>query len=91
MKTWQFEQPAAEDDEIMSKFSENPPNVYGFGHQRYLEGVVAALGAGGPRLVDGIEGMRSLELIIAMYESAITGKQVALRFRPEFSRLGERK
>jgi UDP-N-acetyl-2-amino-2-deoxyglucuronate dehydrogenase len=91
MKTWQFEPPFPEDQETLSKFSENPPNVYGFGHQRYLEGVVAALTAGGPRLVDGIEGMRSLELIIAMYESAITGKEVALRFRPEFSRLGERK
>jgi predicted dehydrogenase len=91
MKTWQFEQPVPEDEEIMSKFSENPPNVYGFGHQRYLEGVVAALTAGGPRLVDGIEGMRSLELIIAMYESAVTRKEVPLRFRPEFSRLGERK
>jgi UDP-N-acetyl-2-amino-2-deoxyglucuronate dehydrogenase len=91
MKTWQFEQAVPEDEEIMAKFSENPPNVYGFGHQRYLEGVVAALRAGGPRLVDGIEGMRSLELIIAMYESAITAKEVSLRFRPEFSRLGERK
>jgi hypothetical protein len=26
-----------------------------------------------------------------MYESAVTGKEVTLRFRPEFSRLGQRK
>jgi predicted dehydrogenase len=90
IRTWQFTQPLPEDAEVMTAFSENPPNVYGYGHQRYLEGVVSALRDGGPRLVDGIEGMRSLELIVAMYESAATGKEVPLRFRPEFSQLGRR-
>jgi len=91
MRTWQFTQPLAEDAVVMSTFNENPPNVYGFGHQRYLEGVVGALReGGGPRLVDGVEGMRSLELIVAMYESAATGKEVRLRFRPEFNQLGRR-
>jgi predicted dehydrogenase len=90
MRTWQFSQSIPEDVEVMSKFSENPPNVYGFGHQRYLEGVVAALRENGPRLVDGLEGMRSLELIVAMYESAITGKEVSLRFSPVSTLLGKR-
>lgn len=90
MRTWQFSEVAPEDKEVLAKFSENPPNVYGYGHQRYLEGVVSSLRDRGPRLVDGIEGMRSLELIVAMYESAVTGKEVPLRFRPAFTRLGER-
>ena len=90
MRSWQFVQPSANDAEVMTKFSENPPSVYGFGHTRYLEGIVASLRGTGPRLVDGLEGMRSLELIIAMYESAATGKEVVLRFRPEAARLGER-
>lgn len=88
MKTWEFANSAPEDEEVLARFSENPPNVYGFGHQRYLEGVVAALERHGPRLVDGIEGMRSLELIVAMYESAATGREVPLRFVPSASRLG---
>lgn len=90
MRTWQFAESCPEDDEVMSAFNENPPNVYGFGHQRYLEGVVHALRGSGPRLVDGLEGMRSLELIVAMYESAMTGKEVRLRFRPEVNQLGRR-
>lgn len=90
MRTWLFASPLPEDADVMTKYVENPPSVYGFGHQRYLEGVVAALQGDGPRLVDGLEGMRSLELIVAMYESAATGKEVPLRFRPEFSRLGQR-
>jgi predicted dehydrogenase len=88
MTTWQFADTLPGDEEVRGKFSENPPNVYGFGHQRYLEGVVSALRFAGPRLVDGIEGMRSLELIVAMYESAVTGKEVPLRFRPSANRLG---
>ena len=87
LRTWQFSSPSPDDADLAS-FSENPPNVYGFGHQRYLEGVVSALRDSGPRLVDGIEGMRSLELIVAMYESAMTGKEVRLRFRPEVGLLG---
>jgi predicted dehydrogenase len=90
MRTWQFAEASSDDDDAMSKFNENPPNVYGFGHTRYLEGVVSALSGSGLRLVDGIEGMRSLELIVAMYESAATGKEIALRFHPESTRLGER-
>lgn len=88
MRTWQFASPTADDDDVMTRFNENPPNVYGFGHQRYLEGVVAALREGGPRLVDGLEGLRSLELIVAMYESAATGQEVPLRFLPSANRLG---
>jgi predicted dehydrogenase len=89
IQTWKFDHKDAADDDVLGKFSENPPNVYGFGHQRYLEGVVQALSGDGPRLVDGIEGMRSLELIVAMYESAATGRVVPLRFVPQAVRLGE--
>jgi UDP-N-acetyl-2-amino-2-deoxyglucuronate dehydrogenase len=90
IRTWKFAEPSPDDAEVMARFSENPPNVYGFGHQRYLEGVVSALRGRGPRLVDGIEGMRSLELILAMYESAATGSEVSLRFRPALGKLGRR-
>jgi predicted dehydrogenase len=90
MRTWQFAEPGPDDAEVMREYNENPPNVYGFGHQRYLEGIVLALRSDGPRLVDGMEGMRSLELIVAMYESAATGKEVPLRFRPEHTQLGRR-
>ncbi len=41
-------------------------------------------------LVDGLEGRKSLELIIAMYESVETGKEVFLRFHPEKCRLGHK-
>lgn len=88
LKTWQFDTKLPEDDDVFEKFSENPPDVYGHGHRRYLQDVVKHLRGEGARLVEGLEGMRSLELVIAMYESVETGREVNLRFSPQRVRLG---
>jgi len=89
MKAWSFAEPQEEDEIVMERYSVNPPNVYGFGHQAYYEHVVNALATGGPHLVDGLQGRRSLELITAIYESVETGREVPLRFRPRHARLGQ--
>jgi predicted dehydrogenase len=88
MRVWNFVDRTAADDDVLKKYNQNPPNVYGFGHQAYLEHVVAAILEGRPTLVDGLEGRKSLELISAIYESIETGREVSLRFRPEKCRLG---
>lgn len=89
MKTWKFVDPLPSDDEVLERYSVNPPNVYGFGHKAYYDHVVSAIRDGSPSLVDGLEGRRSLELINAIYESIETKREVALRFEPAFSRLGK--
>lgn len=86
--TWEFQDRTPVDDRIMEEFSENPPNVYGFGHQAYYEHVVDCLRGDSPALVDGLEGRRSLELISAIYESIETDREVFLRFEPTRCRLG---
>jgi predicted dehydrogenase len=88
LKTWQFTDKRPDDDDVFEKFSENPPDVYGHGHRRYLQDVVKHLRGEGARLVEGLEGMRSLELVVAMYESVETGREVNLRFSPQRVRLG---
>lgn len=88
MKTWNFVDPLPEDREVLAKYSVNPPNVYGYGHQAYYEHVVHSIQNNTQQLVDGLEGRRSLELINAIYESIETGREVRLRFRPRHSRLG---
>jgi predicted dehydrogenase len=90
MKAWNFVEPQAGDDEVMEKFSVNPPNVYGFGHQAYYEHVVDCIKNGKQHLVDGLEGRKSLELISAIYESIETGREVRLRFKPDRCKLGIR-
>lgn len=88
LQTWQFVNPQEDDESVIQNYSVNPPNVYGFGHQAYYEHVVDVISNGGPQLVDGIQGRRSLELISAIYESIETGREVHLRFRPKMARLG---
>jgi predicted dehydrogenase len=90
MKVWNFINTLKEDKEVIDKYSVNPPNVYGFGHQAYYEHVVDCLKNDKKHLVDGLEGRKSLELINAIYESIETGKEVSLRFRPKFCKLGSK-
>jgi predicted dehydrogenase len=90
MKHWQFAKAVPEDAEVASKYSVNPPNVYGFGHQAYYDHVVDCIVNNRHQLVDGLQGRRSLELISAIYESIETGRQVPLRFNPRHCKLGVR-
>lgn len=87
LKTWQFAEPLPEDESIMETHGENP-SVFAWNHTEYLRDVVNAIKRGGRGLVEGLEGRRSLELIMAIYESAETGQEVHLRFRPRVARLG---
>ena len=48
MKTWNFSTQQEGDDEVLAKYSVNPPNVYGFGHQAYYEHVVDCINNGSP-------------------------------------------
>ncbi|MFN8185171.1 MAG: Gfo/Idh/MocA family oxidoreductase [Candidatus Nanopelagicales bacterium] len=90
MKTWQFTDPEDGDELILSEYSVNPPDVYGFGHRAYYEHIVDCLKNDKAQLVDGLEGRRSLELITAIYESIESGQEVPVSFQPRYSRLGMR-
>jgi len=88
LKTWRFDSETEDDKTVMERYSTNPPNVYGFGHKAYYDHVVDCISSSHSQLVDGIAGRRSLELIIAMYESMETGREVSLRFHPNRCQLG---
>ncbi len=89
MQSWAFNDEQEGDSEVLEKYSVNPPNVYGFGHQAYYEHVVSCISHGGQNLVDGFQGRKSIELISAIYESVETGKEVFLRFKPLKCKLGQ--
>jgi UDP-N-acetyl-2-amino-2-deoxyglucuronate dehydrogenase len=88
IRHWRFVEELASDKDVIEKFSVNPPNVYGFGHQAYYQHVIDCLVNQRSALVDGLEGRKSLELISALYESIETGAEVPLRFAPRLGRLG---
>jgi predicted dehydrogenase len=88
MQTWSFAEPLPEDENVLNNYKENPPNVYGFGHIKYLEDVCDSVINNKKALVDGLVGRKSLELINAIYESIETGKEVSLAFQPKHCKLG---
>ena len=88
MLHWNFIENLGDDEDILQKFSVNPPNVYGFGHKAYYDHVVDCITNNKKQLVDGLTGRKSLELISAIYESIETGKEVFLRFKPQKCKLG---
>ncbi len=90
LKVWQFVNQEPGDSDVLEKYSVNPPNVYGFGHQAYYEHIIDCIKNNKKQLVAGLEGRRSLELISAIYESVETGKEVFLRFTPKQCKLGHK-
>lgn len=67
-----------DDDKLIETVETNPTSVYGFGHLGYLKDVVQVLQGNGKPKTDGRSGRKSLELILAMYDSARTGKKIAI-------------
>jgi UDP-N-acetyl-2-amino-2-deoxyglucuronate dehydrogenase len=74
---WDFDKPH-EMDERVKATSYETTSVYGFGHPLYYENVIRALRGEVEPETDGREGLKSLELLIAMYRSARDGKRINL-------------
>jgi UDP-N-acetyl-2-amino-2-deoxyglucuronate dehydrogenase len=80
---WDFKRRRSRDNEIMQKFSA-PQGGAGTGaadpaamdyvpHRKNFEDLVKALKNGGRPMVDGTEGRKAIEVILAIYRSALTG------------------
>ncbi len=74
---WEFEEAQPGDDEVRNA-SYQTTSVYGFGHPLYYANVIDTLRGEAHAQVDGYEGLRSLEVVIAAYRSARDGVRVGL-------------
>ncbi|MBT9493207.1 MAG: Gfo/Idh/MocA family oxidoreductase [Paucibacter sp.] len=74
---WQFADQRPEDALALSASYESG-SVYGFGHPLYYDNVIKTLRGEANAQVDGYEGLRSLEILIAGYRSARDGVRVGL-------------
>ena len=90
MTVWKFADALPEDAQVLEKYRTNPPDVYGFGHHAYYNDVFQAIARDGAPVVDGREGRKSLEVIIAIYESIESGEEVRLPFEAKHAKLGMR-
>ncbi len=74
---WEFAE-GHEMDSQLDEASYQTTSVYGFGHPLYYDNVIRTLRGECEPETDGREGLKSLELLIAMYRSARDGKRVNL-------------
>src|SRR5665647_1994931 len=84
---WKFMHPMDEDQVIIHSIGEgytlqggvsNPADINFIGHKKQIEDMMHSVEIGGNPLIDGVEGRKSVEIILAIYESANSGKTVRL-------------
>jgi UDP-N-acetyl-2-amino-2-deoxyglucuronate dehydrogenase len=84
---WDFQPETPDDRALKQRFAQkvgasggasNPAAISHAGHARQLSDFVRAIQTGRPPLVDGREGRRAVEVILAIYQSAASGRSVEL-------------
>jgi predicted dehydrogenase len=84
---WEFEQKTDADQAMhdlmltpksMVGGAANPGDLNTLGHQYQIEDMIRAVDSHGEPLINGTEGRKSVEIVLAIYESAKTGKMVKL-------------
>jgi predicted dehydrogenase len=84
---WEFKDSASEDETIKRAMEagnvshggvSNPADISIIGHQKQIEDMIRAVQTGGNPLVDEIEGRKSVEIVLAIYESARSEKVIKL-------------
>jgi len=78
IEEWKFADELDDPDEVKKTTYENPPNVYGFGHNPLYHDVIDAIKSDRQPYVTAIDGRNALELVLAIYKSAAEGKSVKL-------------
>lgn len=84
---WEFATPTAEDDRLRQEMAgknqtgggaADPAAIGHHAHAALFSDLLEAIAEDRKPMIDGYEGRRSVELILAVYESAKTGKKVVL-------------
>jgi len=76
IEEWRFADNLDNSEEIRKKYNENPPNVYGFGHNPLYADVIDSIKNNRNPYVTAEDGRSALELVLAIYKSAAEGKSV---------------
>jgi predicted dehydrogenase len=89
---WDFAKKSPRDAALRRKFAKkvggtggasDPAAISFLGHQKQLEDFIRAVETNGKPLVDGEEGRKSVEIILAIYKSSWTGRRVELPLKSD--------
>jgi len=88
IEKWDFED-KNNDDKLVDQVSYNSCKVYGEGHIPYYKNIIDTLKGQAKPMSDGNTGLKSLELLVASYESAETGKKIKIPLENNFNKKKE--
>jgi UDP-N-acetyl-2-amino-2-deoxyglucuronate dehydrogenase len=74
---WKLAGELEHERELLTREAVDPPSVYGDSHRAVLADMAAAVREGRPPHTDGREAIRSLALVLAIYQAARTGRPVS--------------
>ena len=95
MLLWQFEKSRKSDAMVLEQCQSSsgssggaadPSAISYVGHMEQLKDFIKCIKSGTKPLVDGKEGRKSVEIILAIYQSSWTGKRVSLPLKRDPSR-----
>lgn len=75
---WKVDGELEQESEILTSQVVDPPSVYGYSHRAVIQEFTDAVLHGHEPGTPGAEARKSLDLVLAMYESARTGSEVRL-------------
>ncbi len=86
-KKWQFEPVEDGDTDVVRSVDTStspsgvadPLSIQTLGHQYQMEDLISAINSGTAPVVDGGEGRKSVEIVLAIYQSAHTGMPVEIK------------
>lgn len=75
---WKVEGELEQEAELLTSQIVDPPSVYGYSHREVIRDFAQAVRLGRPPGTPGRAARRSLELVLAIYQSARSGREVTL-------------
>ena len=75
---WKIEGALEHEIELLRRDEVDPPSIYGFSHKAVIADMIAAIEQNRAPTTDGIAARKSVALVLAMYESARTGRPVKM-------------
>jgi predicted dehydrogenase len=78
IETWEFPDSEDEKKRIFAAQEADPPSVYGYGHRELIADFIQAVHDDRTPAINGEEGRKALEIILAVYRCQETGAPVRL-------------
>lgn len=79
IENWRFKEDfSAEENDVLKSQADNPPTVYGYGHQAIIQDMIEAIRDDRDPYVTLEDGRNAVELVLAIYESSEKSQPVYL-------------